>query len=48
MMSQQRKTILIHILPNISRNEGQLIEYNMRDIFLEKSRTKCVFLENEN
>ena len=49
MTSQQGKeTILIHILPNISRNEGQLIEYNMRDIFLEKSHTKCVFLKNEN
>ena len=49
MTSQQGKeTILIHILPNISRNEGQLIEYNIRDIFLEKSHTKCVFLKNEN
>ena len=35
--------IIIHILPNISRNKhnqtirfGQLIEYNMRNIFLEK------------
>ena len=39
---------LIHILPNISRSKGnqktkfgQLIEYNMRNIFLEKSYTKC-------
>ena len=38
----------MHILPNISRNKGnqtmkfgQLIEYNMRNIFLEKSYTKC-------
>ena len=37
----------IHILPNILRNKGnqtmkfgQLIEYNMRNIFLEKSYTK--------
>ena len=36
-------TIVIHILPNISGNEsnetmkfGQLIEYNMRNIILEK------------
>ena len=38
----------IHILPNISRSKGnqtmkfdQLIEYNMRNIFVEKSYTKC-------
>ena len=36
------------MLPNISRSKGdqtmkfgQLIEYNMRNIFLEKSYTKC-------
>ena len=41
-------TMLIHKLPNISRGEGnqtmkfgQLIECNMRNIFLEKSYTKC-------
>ena len=41
------QTIIIHILPNISRNKGnqamkfgQLIEYNMRNIILEKSYTK--------
>ena len=40
--------ITIHILPNISRSKGhqtmkfgQLIEHNMRNIFLEKSYTKC-------
>ena len=40
--------MLIHKLPNISRVEGnqtmkfgQLIECNMRNIFLEKSYTKC-------
>ena len=40
--------ITIHILPNISRSNnnqakkfGQLIEYNMRNICLEKSYTKC-------
>ena len=38
----------IRILPDISRSKsnqamefGQLIEYNMRNIFLEKSCTKC-------
>ena len=42
------QTIVIHILPNISRTKGnqtmkfgQLIECNMRNIFLEKSYTKC-------
>ena len=50
MTSQPGKqTIAIHILPNISRSEGnqsmktgQLIEYNMRNIFLEKPYTKRV------
>ena len=45
MASQSGKqTIVIHILPNISRSRGnqtikfgQLIEYNMRQIFLETS-----------
>ena len=49
MTSQPGKqTIAIHILPNISRSKGnqtmkfgQLIEYNMRNIFVEKSYTKC-------
>ena len=44
MTSQPKKqTILIHILPNMSRSKGnqtmkfgQLIEYNTRNIFLEK------------
>ena len=43
----QQKTVM-HILPNISRRKGnqtitfgQLIDYNMRNIFLEKSYTKC-------
>ena len=48
MTPQHRKqTIAIHISPNISRSKGnqtmkfgQLIEYNMRNIFLEKSCTK--------
>ena len=42
------QTIAIHLLPNISRSKtnqatkfGQLIEYNIRNIFLEKSYTKC-------
>ena len=41
------QTIVIHILPNISRSKGnqtmkfgQLIECNMRNIFLEKPYTK--------
>ena len=43
-----KQTIATHILPNISRSEGnqamkfgQLIECNMRNIFLEKSYIKC-------
>ena len=43
-----QQTIAIHILPNISRSKdnqtmifGQLIEYKMTNIFLEKSYTKC-------
>ena len=43
-----KETIAIQILPNISRSKrnqtikfGQLIEYNMRNIFFEKSYTKC-------
>ena len=42
------QTIVIHILPNISRSKGnqtmkfgQWIECNMRNIFLEKSYTNC-------
>ena len=44
-----KKTIVMHILLNISRSKGnqamkfgQLIEHNIRNIFLEKSCTKCV------
>ena len=48
MTSQPGKqTIAIHIYPNISRSKsnqaikvGQLIEYNIRNSFLEKSYTK--------
>ena len=48
-MSQPgQQTIAIHVLPNISRSKGNqamkfglLIEYNRRDIFVEKSYTKC-------
>ena len=48
MMSQPGKqTIAIHILPNsqeVKANQimkfGQLIEYNMRNIFRQKSYTK--------
>ena len=61
-MTSQRglQTIAIYILTNISRNKdnqeikfGQLLEYNMRNIFLEQSYTECCgetiprpFLEN--
>ena len=49
MTSQTGQQItMIHILSNISRskgnqtmNFGQLIEYNMKNIFLEKSCIKC-------
>ena len=49
MTSQSGKqTIAIHILPNILTSKcnqtmklGQLIEYNIRNIFLEKSNAKC-------
>ena len=49
MRSQPGKqTIAIHTLLNISRTKGnqtikfgQLIKYNIRNIFLEKSYTKC-------
>ena len=49
MMSQPGyETIAIQIFTNISRNErnlamkfGQLMEYNIRNTFLEKSYTKC-------
>ena len=42
------ETVSIHMLANISRNRenqamkfGQLIEYNMRNIFLRISYTNC-------
>ena len=49
MTSQPRKQkIALHILPSISQSKdnqtkkiGQLIEYNMRKNFLEKSYSKC-------
>ena len=49
MTSQPGKqTIAIYILHNIWRSKdnqtmkfGQLIEYKMRNVFLEKSYTKC-------
>ena len=48
MTSQSGKQLItIHILPNISRSKGnctmkfgQLLEYNIRNIFLKKSNTK--------
>ena len=48
MTSQPWKETIAIILPNISRSKvnqimkfGQLIEHNMKIIFLEKSYTKC-------
>ena len=49
MTSQSgQQAIVINIFPNISRSKGnqtmkfgRLIESNMRNIFLEKSCTKC-------
>ena len=49
MTSQpDEETFAIHTLPNISRSKGnqvmkfgQSIEYNMRNIFVEKSYLKC-------
>ena len=42
-----KQTIAIHVLPNISRSKGnrtvkfgRLIEYNIRNIFLEKAYIK--------
>ena len=47
MLQPSKQTTAIHILPNISRSKGnqtmkfgQLKEYNMRNIFLEKSYKK--------
>ena len=44
MTSQSGKTVTIHILPNISKSQdnqtmkfGELIEYNKRNMFLQKS-----------
>ena len=62
MTSQPGKqTIAIHILPNISRSKGnqaiklgRLIQYNMRNIFLEKSIARFggkfpdLFLKNQD
>ena len=43
-----KQTMVIHVLPNIPRNWGnkktkfgQLIEHVMRNVFIEKSYTKC-------
>ena len=57
-----KQAIAIHVLPNISRSKGkqtmkfsQLIEYNMWNIFVEKSYTKYSgetiprpYLKNQN
>ena len=43
-----QQAIVIHILPNILRSKGnqtkkfgQFIDYDMRNMFLQKSYTKC-------
>ena len=43
-----KQTNAIHIFPNIYRSKGnqitkfgQLVEYDMRNIFLKKAYTKC-------
>ena len=48
MTQPGKQAIEMHVLPNISRSKGNqtvkrgsLIEYNMRNIFLEKSYTHC-------
>ena len=48
MAQPSQQTIAIYILTNIPNRKGnqtmklgQLLEYNMRNIFLEKSCTKC-------
>ena len=50
MTSTCKQKFTIHILPDMSRSKknqairfGQLIEYNVRNIFLEKSFTKKRF-----
>ena len=59
MLSQPgQQTIAMHILTNISRSAGnqtmkfgQLIDYNMRNIFVEKLYAKCggeTYLKNQN
>ena len=58
-MSSQPVKQVLRILPNISRSKsgktmkfGQLVDYDMRNIFLEKSYTKCgektTLLKNQN
>ena len=48
MSQPEKQAIVMHILSNIFRSKdnqtmkfGQLIEYNKRNIFLEKSYIKC-------
>ena len=45
---EEKKTIALHTLPNISRSKGnqttkfgQLVELNIRNILFEKSYAKC-------
>ena len=48
VLEVSKKITTVHIVPNTSSNKSnqtmksdQLIEYNTRNIFLEKSYTKC-------
>ena len=41
MTSQAANKQLKDTLPNISMKFGQVIKYNVRNIFLEKPYTKC-------
>ena len=49
----RNQAIIMHILPNISRSKGnqtmkfgQLIEYNMKNVFLGKSYSGKLFLDH--
>ena len=39
--STGKKVITIHVLPNISRGKSNEIEYDVRNIFVQKSCGKC-------
>ena len=50
---RRNQAIIMHMLPNISRSKGnqtmkfgQLIEYNMKNVFLGKSYSEKLFLDH--